>query len=504
VSQALAIESSRSLNYRVDKQCLIYARVSSKEQEREGYSIDAQVKLLRLHAGEQGLEVVKEFTEAESAKGEGRKSFNAMLKYLEANPIVRHLLCEKTDRLSRNFRDIATLDKLMNDGGLIIHLVKENAQMSADSKSHEKFMFGIKALMAKNYCDNLSEEVKKGMREKAEQGEYPGGTVAYGYRRDRETGRIVQDPERAHLIPQIYQLYADNQLSLRGLAKWARERSLTTPRSGRPITMNMIERILKNPFYYGIFQWNGRLYPGNHEPLISKGLFDRANASFHRVDKVQSGRKKFAFGNLMTCARCGCKITAERKKGKYVYYRCTGMRGGCDLEYVREERIVEQFESFMGPLVMTHDEAQEVLEELTKDQRKSDQRIEAEQLRIRKRLTQLDTWTEKAYMDRLEGLIADDQWKKLSVQWDAERVDLQSQLAQLDNENPDFMPTALSILELSQKLPALWDAQNNFEKRKLVDLLYSNSQLNGATLSLTYKKPFNYIAEGHQSQKKRG
>lgn len=61
------------------KNAVIYARVSSKEQECEGYSIDAQLKLLRDFAASNGLEVVKEYQEAESAKGEGRRGFNEMV-----------------------------------------------------------------------------------------------------------------------------------------------------------------------------------------------------------------------------------------------------------------------------------------------------------------------------------------------------------------------------------------------------------------------------------------
>src|SRR5439155_22967626 len=87
------------------------------------------------------------------------------------------VLVEKTDRLYRNLKDWVTLDDL----DLEIHFVKENVILSRDSRSSEKFIHGIKVLMAKNYIDNLSEETKKGMLEKAEQGIYP--TVApLGYR----------------------------------------------------------------------------------------------------------------------------------------------------------------------------------------------------------------------------------------------------------------------------------------------------------------------------------
>jgi site-specific DNA recombinase len=152
---------------------VIYARVSSKEQEQEGYSIPAQLKLLVEYASKNGLVIIKEFVDVETAKKAGRIQFNEMLKFLAENKDVKHILVEKTDRLLRNITDYATIDQLMTFNDLTLHLVKENIALSRDSRSNEKFIFGIKALMAKNYVDNLSEETKKGQREKAEQGTFP-------------------------------------------------------------------------------------------------------------------------------------------------------------------------------------------------------------------------------------------------------------------------------------------------------------------------------------------
>ncbi|MCB2229881.1 recombinase family protein [bacterium] len=479
-----------------------YARVSSKEQEREGYSIDAQLKLLRDYAHDQGLHIVRELQEAESAKGTGRKVFNSMLEYLKANPNVKFLLCEKTDRLSRNFKDIATLDQLMNEQGLTILLVKENAELSKESKSHEKFMFGIRALMAKNYVDNLSEEVKKGMQEKASQGKYPGGNIPYGYILDKNTGEVLPDPLRSNHIREIFELYAENKMSLRALAAWARSCGLTTPRSAKPITMCQIERILKNPFYYGVFRWAGKLYPGIHEPIISQELFEQTRRAFKLHNKPQLNRRQFAFGNLLICGRCGAKITAEVKKSKYVYYHCTGMKAcGCDLVYVREAEIVEQFQGMLGPLVLTHDQATKILNHLSKRQGSSKRRVEAERQRIQQRLGQIDNWIRKAYEDKLEGTITAEHWRDLSNRWETERIQLLSQLKVLDADSPNAIATAERVLELSQKLPDLWLSRNNYEKRELVELIYSNCTLDGATLSAAYKKPFSIIAEGTRTKK---
>ena len=148
---------------------MLYARVSSKEQEKEGFSIPAQLKLLRDYAATQGFTVAQEYVDVETAKQTGRTRFGEMVAHLRANPDIRIVLVEKTDRLYRNLKDWVTLDEL----DVEVHLVKEGVVLSRESRSSEKFMHGIKILMAKNYIDNLSEEARKGMAEKAEQGLWP-------------------------------------------------------------------------------------------------------------------------------------------------------------------------------------------------------------------------------------------------------------------------------------------------------------------------------------------
>ena len=87
------------------KQAVIYARVSSKEQEKEGFSIPAQLKLLKEYAAAQGFKVAQEYVDVEMAKATGRSAFGEMVDYFKAHPSIRALLVEKTDRLYRNLKD---------------------------------------------------------------------------------------------------------------------------------------------------------------------------------------------------------------------------------------------------------------------------------------------------------------------------------------------------------------------------------------------------------------
>src|SRR5580704_11431051 len=255
------------------KQAVIYARVSSKEQEKEGFSIPAQLKLLKEYAAAQGFAIAQEHVDVETAKQTGRAAFSAMVAYLRVHPAVRVLLAEKTDRLYRNLKDWVTVDEL----DVEIHFPKEGVVLSRESRSSEKFMHGIKVLMAKNYIDNLSEEARKGMQEKAEQGIWP--TVApLGYRNvvgDDGKKIIEPDPDSASLIARLFEWYATGTLSLKEAAQKARATGLVFRKSGAPVPVSTVHAILRNRLYAGAFEWNGRCYLGTHQPLVSSELWVR-------------------------------------------------------------------------------------------------------------------------------------------------------------------------------------------------------------------------------------
>jgi len=255
------------------RQAVIYARVSSKEQEKEGFSIPAQLKLLKEYAAAQGLAVIKEYVDVETAKQAGRTAFGEMIAHLKMQPSIRILLVEKTDRLYRNLKDWVTVDDLEVE----IRFVKEGVVLSRGSRSSEKFMHGIKVLMAKNYIDNLSEEARKGMQEKAEQGIWP--TVApLGYRNvaGPDGKKIIEpDPKSAPVIARLFEWYATGRLSLKEAAHKARAAGLVYRKSGAPVPVSTVHATLRNRLYMGEFEWNGRLHFGKHQPLVSRDLWER-------------------------------------------------------------------------------------------------------------------------------------------------------------------------------------------------------------------------------------
>lgn len=228
------------------KQAISYTRVSSREQQEEGFSLGAQSGVLRTYADRNGLSIVRTFEDVETAKVSGRKQFGEMVKWLNKNRSCRILLVEKTDRLYRNLRDAVTLEDL----DIEIHLVKEGQVISKDSKSQAKFMHGINLVVARNYSDNLKEEVKKGMQEKCRQGVFP-GHAPFGYRNDKATRTIEIDPVDSPMVLRLMEAYATGAHTLSTLRK------MLKTDFGKTMSKASIDWVLKNRFYIGEFQWGG-------------------------------------------------------------------------------------------------------------------------------------------------------------------------------------------------------------------------------------------------------
>src|ERR1700732_571601 len=185
---------------------VLYARVSSKDQEQEGYSIPAQQKLLREYAQKNGFKIVCEFVDVETAKRTGRKQFSEMVQFLRQSVHCRTIIVEKTDRLYRNFGDYVTLENMEVE----IHLPKEGQIISKAARSQDKLLHGIQLVIAKNYVENLKEEVRKGMREKAEQGIYP-SRPPLGYRNNKLERTIEADPNKTVIAQRMFDLYGSGQ-----------------------------------------------------------------------------------------------------------------------------------------------------------------------------------------------------------------------------------------------------------------------------------------------------
>ena len=244
------------------KRCVIYLRVSSREQADEGYSISAQREACRRLMKDRGWTLVNEYVDAgESARTANRPAFREMLDRIAEAESVDCLVVHKLDRLARNLEDHVMVRAKLRKSGVELVSVSESLEESASGKLVE----GILASIAEFYSANLSQEIRKGLGEKARQGGWP-GLAPTGYRNvrfesnsRRGEARIVPDDEQAHLVRQAFELYATGEWSVAKLHTELARRGLRTAR-GRVIARSKIAKLLQNRVYIGKVVWNGIEY----------------------------------------------------------------------------------------------------------------------------------------------------------------------------------------------------------------------------------------------------
>jgi site-specific DNA recombinase len=462
---------------------VIYTRVSSREQEQEGFSLGAQAKLLREYAEGNGIHIVKAFEDVETAKASGRKQFSDMVTWFKQNQSCRILLVEKTDRLYRNFRDAVTLEDL----DIEIHFVKEGSALSKDSKSQTRLIHGIHLVMARNYSENLREEVKKGMHEKALLGVYP-GHAPFGYRNNKADRTIDIDPVDSLTVSRIFALYATGKHSISTLVQTVHAET------GKKMSRNNMHLILKNRFYTGHFKWGGQTYSGSHPLFLDPALFERVQsilASPHRPDYL---KRTIAFRGLMQCGYDGCMITGEIHKEKYVYYRCTGNRGKCDLPWFRENDIAERLGEPLKGLQMPLELVSRIVSSLREDPQNAAGTINAARLRLESRLTCLRDRMDQSYTDKLDGKIPEDFWARNMKDWLKEEQQIKTAIKKLDNRNvKDRAVSAERTFDLANKAYSLYLSQSSTDRGRLLKLLFSNCSVDADHVTPTFREPFDMI-----------
>lgn len=466
---------------------VIYARVSSKEQEREGYSIPAQLKLLKSYAQKNNYEIIREFIDVETAKQSGRTNFNEMVKFLSANPEVKIILCEKTDRLYRNFKDYVIIDDL----DLTLIFVKEGSVLNKHSRSHEKFIHGIKVLMAKNYIDNLSEETRKGLLEKAEEGEYP-AYAPLGYKHDKIKKTIEIDEKRAPIIREMFQLYSTEKYSIRGLVNYVSERGLTT-RKGRRVVISTIDEILKNPFYHGDFLWNGKIYHGKHPVIITKDLFEKVQLVIQSRNITRVHKRGFTYTGLLKCGKCGCSITAEIKKGTYIYYHCTFNKGKCHSEYIREEELEKQFGNVLKVFQFSDVVLNWMKEALRLSQKEKEEFHIGEIKKLQEQYLKLQNRIDQMYLDKLDGEITEDFYRRHVLQWRNEQDRIQVQIKRHQKADENYIEQGITLLEIAKNAYEYFQKRRKIERATIINFIMPESKLINEKIVPIFKPPFNII-----------
>ena len=339
----------------------LYARKSTEDEERQVMSIEAQLAELVEYAKRENLFIAEKFIESKSAKKPGREVFNEMIQKIYDSKEPVGILAWHPDRLARN----------SVDGGQIIYLIDIGKIASLrfptfwfEPTPQGLFMLQVAFGQSKYYSDNLSENVKRGIRQKLRRGEWP-GLAPFGYINNPKTRNIEPDPVKARVIKKAFEEYAQGRHTLESLGQRLSFWGMVS-KTGKPLCKATLQRMLTNKVYIGLIVHNGETYEGKFEPIVSRATFEKVQEVLKNRAKPRHSRKRhyFPFTGLLKCGECGAAITAQWAHGNggtYRYYRCTKRLGSCSQRYLREDLLVEQLKEKISKVALCEDWKEKML-----------------------------------------------------------------------------------------------------------------------------------------------
>src|SRR3989344_1751059 len=479
-----------------------YCRVSSKEQEETGYSLDSQEKLLKDYALKNGFNIVKVFRISESASGRQiRKSFDEMFEYTAKNK-VPILLAEKIDRLTRNLKSAAIADEwVREDPKRAIHFVKESFILNSNSKAHDNLVWDMKVAIARFYTNNLSEETRKGQREKIAQGWLP-KAPPIGYKTVGEKGHKIQviDSEEAPLVRKLFELYDTGNYSIKALDEIIYKEGLRG-KSGKRLQRSKIHYILTNPFYIGKSRWNGELHQGAHETLVSKELFDSVQAKLARkTDSPQYKKHLPVFKAKVKCEECGGIMTWENQKNHWYGRHSNYFKyDDCDKRiYIRQEKIEEQLMPFIEFAAPKSPKALEWLEKALKESHQEEiGYYDSQRNALNMQFEKIQKRLETIYEDKIDGKIPAEFYERKFNEYSGEKELILEKLGKLNKSSNQYYEAGYAIHELALNAVRIYSSEKaeTVDKRLLLSLAFSNIMQNAEKITPEYTLPFQFLIE---------
>lgn len=488
------------------KVAVILGRVSSKPQE-EGYSIDGQVNKGRDYCVRKGLTVIQEYTFHESSTRGSRPKFFEMINFIKKQKEPVALICDKVDRLQRGFKEAPIIDGLRKSGKLEIHLITENQVLHQNSTSQELMVYNMWVMMAQNYTDSLSDNIKRSHNEMISQGRVF-TKLRVGYKRDEKNPKeIIIDDSCAFLVRKLFVEYSTGLYSIDEMNDKAKEWGLKNKKTNKPFDRSNIGKILTDEFYIGIEvinkgKKNEIRYPHIYPHIISDELFEKCRKVREGKGNNHSNKTKddrhILFKGMIKCKNCGCTVTPEPpKKNKYIYLRPKPKKG-CNCKQINEEVANKLVEEVFKSMTIPEDILNMYLDKLK--QRFDTQNKEET---LQQKLKKQDLKNTKKRLDRLIDIYLENDIDKKT--YDRKKAELtkeinllENQIANFNNNTEEVHISIKYLLEVVSRIYELYASSEIDRKRKILKLVFPNFWLDGRNLSYEIKKPFDeFIKKAH-------
>ncbi len=479
----------------------IYARKSSENEDRQIASIPSQIEELKRMAAQSNLSIAAILTEEMSAKAPGRPVFTKMIEDIHQGK-AQGIICWKLDRLARNPIDGGTISWMLQQS-IIKHIQSfQRAYYPTDNVLMMNLEFG----MANQFILDLSVNTKRGQRAKIEQGWLP-HKPPIGYLSNKhdlpDLAPIHNDPERFDLVKRLWLSLLEQRCSVESLYQRANDLGLKTLK-GKPLSRSKFYSLFRNPFYYGFFTWGEGLFPGKHEPMISKAQFDMVQRLIDGKRPECLTRHIFAFTGLIRCGECGASITAEEKTKNqkngnthfYTYYRCSKrIVRTCSQMPVRDSQLELQIKDALDGITIPPEFHQWAIKYLKEEQGKERDDREDVLKNHRDRADLCQKKLETLFEMRVDGEISPEEYKARRVKVSEDKERSEEVLSDASYRAKTWLDRAEHLFTFAETARKRFERGDLAVKREILSCLGLNLILKDRTLAIQMQKPLALFRE---------
>jgi site-specific DNA recombinase len=443
----------------------LYIRVSTDEQSKEGYSLDAQLDKLKAFCFSQGWNVTKIYREeGQSAKNINRPQIKLMIKELDLFDVV---LVYKLDRLSRSVADINKLLQTFEDN----HVSFKSATEPYDTTTAQgKLLINIFASLAQFEREQLAERVYLGMTKKAELGERNGGRAPFGYR--LKDGKLEMHDKEANLVKEMFRMYINGH-GIRAVTLYLNQFGVNKG-------IRTIGRMLENPVYSGKLRWanNSKMESiisdvAIHDAIIDEETFEKAQQLRNkRTTEGKRATSPFHFSGVLRCARCDGPLSGYFKKARGTkHYICINKKnkGTCDLPMFTEKALTQ---TFLDELSADDPERFfNLVQGLNIEQK---EQIDHTQLikEIEHELSAIKTRKKNWLMALGNGVMSQEEYLSLSKEDTKKEELLKEQLTGISQQVVTIDREA--VITILNQIPHLWMNTNDYEKKSFINDVFES------------------------------
>lgn len=292
------------------------------------------MRVCQEYAERNGILIIANYIDrAMTGTNDNRPDFQRMIKD-SAKREWDYVLVYKFDRFSRNKYETAIYKKALRDNGVKVISATELIPDSPEGIIFESMLEGY----AEYYSAELSQKVRRGMNETRLKGNYTGGHILYGYKKQEK--KLVIDEERAEVVRFIFEQYSIG-VYVKNILLELDRRGVTY--KGKPFVRSTVYNILKNEKYAGIYHFNGQIIENMFPQIVPTDIFEKVRA---KVQKNHYGKHSvqvvYLLRNKLKCGYCGQSVNAEcgtsQNGEKKYYYKCLGKKHHrCNKSVIRKD-----------------------------------------------------------------------------------------------------------------------------------------------------------------------